>query len=141
MIEKRGDALEHLDECDLLVIPACSTLRNGVLDMDRGICKDVTNIWKGIDRYFGKHIDRVCGNNGEFWFARHPSLPIGLLQIRTRANFNAMPDVATEGLFIIRRIAEAYTDMNIILILPNGAINSNAQMELDAMPDNVVRYK
>jgi hypothetical protein len=141
MLNKRGDALEKLDECDLLVIPSCSTInKDGKLDMGRGIVKDIGRVWENLDRFFGEKIANVCGSNGLFWYARHDTLPIALLQVKT-AYFKANdPSIAEQGLWSIKRLAEDSPDMTIYIILPRSVITPSVERYMENIPDNVVRW-
>lgn len=141
MKEKRQNVLEHLDDIDLLVIPSGSTVNNGKLDMAIGIAREVTKIWDGIDSYFGEYIDNICGSDGLFWYARHPSLPIALIQVKTKSSFRSVPKLACDSLYHIRLIAESQPETTIGLIIPERIVESIPDSDMASLPDNVVRYK
>ena len=140
MLQKRGNVLERINECDLLVIPSCSTLRDGKLDMDRGIVKDIGNVWKNLDRFFGDKIARVCGSNGLFWYTRHDTLPIALLQVKTEYFRVNDPSIVEQGLWSVKGLAEENPDMTIHIVIPKSAINKSVKAYMENMPDNIVRW-
>ena len=140
MLQKRGNALEKIDECDLLIIPSCSTIQDGKLDMGRGIVKDIGRVWAGLDRFFGDRIARVCGSNGLFWYARHDTLPIALLQVKTEYFKANDPSIMEQGLWSVKALADGNPDMTIHIIMPRSAINKSVERYMDSIPDNVVRW-
>jgi hypothetical protein len=141
MIEKRGNVLEHLDTCDLLIVPSSSSITNGMLDMDRGIVKDINSVWSGLDRFFGEKIASLCGDAGYFWYMRHSTLPVALLQIKTEAQKQADPSIAWQGLWSVKELAECSPDMNIYIVIPTSAITKSVREYLDSIPDNVTRWQ
>jgi len=141
MLEKRGNVLDNLDTCDLLIVPSCSSVKDGVLDMDRGIMKDIGGIWEGLDGFFGERIARLCGNAGLFWYMRHSTLPIALLQIKTEAKKIADPTIIQQGLWSVKGLAEYHPDMSIYIIIPTSVITNQVRSYLDTIPDNVTRWQ
>ena len=141
MLEKRGNVLDNLDTCDLLIVPSCSSVIDGVLDMDRGIAKDIGGIWEGLDRFFGERIAKICGNAGLFWYMRHSTLPVALLQIKTEAQKTGDPTILEQGLWSVKELAECSPDMSIYIIIPTSVITNQVRDYLGTIPDNVTRWQ
>lgn len=83
---RRGDMWTAYEPADLFLITTNSTIhRDGALVMGRGIARQAKERFPDLDVTLGRHIQALCGNQGEYGLLvspRWPAAKLGAFQVK-----------------------------------------------------------
>jgi len=145
-IFRKGNMLNHLDECDEAFITTNSMVRkDGRLVMGRGIAQQARDSLVDIDLDFGHLIQELCGTLGEYHILQSTYYPkVWAFQVKYHWADKASLPLLARSVEELKDFAEQH-DFEIFLNFPgigNGQLNRDDVFPLIAqLPDNVTIWE